>query len=107
MASDKKIKSRKIRKDLGIEKAEIKDIETAKKNKKTAEKDSIVVKNKKIKTRKLKMAIFSVEEKKLDKEIEKEDNLSVMVMVIILALCFVVGISLGYLLYRIAINGAI
>lgn len=45
-------------------------------------------------------------EQKLDKEIEIEDNLSIMVMIIILIICFLVGISLGYMLYRIAINSS-
>jgi len=46
-------------------------------------------------------------EKELDKKLERMDNISVVVMVVILILCFVVGISLGYLLWKIAINGAI
>lgn len=62
---------------------------------------------KKIKSRKICMSLSKAEEKRLDREIERDDNVSVMLIVVILALCFIVGISLGYVLYRIAINGAL
>lgn len=62
---------------------------------------------KKIKTRKIRMSLSNIEEKRLDKVIERDDNFSVGFMIIILALCFIVGISLGYLLYKIAITGRI
>ena len=45
------------------------------------------------------------EEKKLDEGIQKDDNMSIGLIILILVLCFVVGISLGYLLYKIALNG--
>lgn len=45
-------------------------------------------------------------EKKIDKEIEHENDLSITVIISILVLCFFVGISLGYMLYRIAINSS-
>lgn len=50
--------------------------------------------------------ILNNKEEQLDKEIAKEDNLSITLMVIILVVCFIVGIFLGYMLYRIAINSS-
>lgn len=47
------------------------------------------------------------QEKELDRQIEIEDNLSILVMALILVGCFIVGISLGYILYNIAINGGV
>lgn len=48
--------------------------------------------------------------RKSDKELEKEavyeDNMSILVIVIIIVLCFIVGISLGICLYRLAINNS-
>lgn len=38
-------------------------------------------------------------------ELENADTFSVVIMWIILLFCFVMGIVLGYVLYRIAING--
>lgn len=65
-----------------------------------------VKKQKKVKTRRIRMMYTDKEEKELDKAIENEENFSITVMVIILVLCFIVGISLGYVLYRIAINSS-
>jgi hypothetical protein len=62
---------------------------------------------KKSKIKKISMSLSKAEEKRLDNDIEKNDKMSIVVMGAILVLCFVVGISLGYLLYRIAINGSI
>ena len=42
----------------------------------------------------------------LEKEALQEDNISIAMIVLIIGLCFVVGISLGYILYRIAINSS-
>ena len=50
---------------------------------------------------------FNEQERELDRQIEIEDNLSVMVMAFILIGCFIVGIFLGYMLYNIAINGGV
>lgn len=63
---------------------------------------------KKIKPKKIKKEVIISDEmeQKLDKEIEHEDDLSITVMICILVLCFFVGISLGYMLYRIAINSS-
>lgn len=47
---------------------------------------------------------------KSDSELEKEaievENFSILMIIIIIGLCFVVGVSLGYLLYKIAINSS-
>ena len=42
----------------------------------------------------------------LEKEALQEENISIAMIVLIIGLCFVVGISLGYILYRIAINSS-
>lgn len=57
--------------------------------------------------RKIRMSSTLKEEQKLDSEMERSDNFSILIIVGILAICFVVGISLGYVLYKIAINGVI
>lgn len=132
MASDKKIRSRKIRKDGSIiedksrrvEKVEIvdsisnKEIRTRKiqkskivnnsnfENNNIDNKDSAVTR-KKVNARKVRMSLTKAEEKKIDKEMEQDENMSIAVMVFVLLFCFIVGISLGYLLYKIAINGAL
>ena len=62
--------------------------------------------NKNLKGRKLKVTNEDLDEKKLDKEIENEDNLSITLMIVILLACFVVGGILGYMLYRIALNSS-
>lgn len=66
-----------------------------------------MAKMKKVKSRKIKMALTKAEEKKLDNDLEKSDNFSVALMLVILISCFVIGIALGYFLYKIAIFGAI
>ena len=47
---------------------------------------------------------------KTDEELERdaiqEENFSILMIIIIIFLCFVVGVSLGYILYRIAINSS-
>ena len=90
MASAKKIKARKIKK--------VSDI--------NQESDLLENKeNRKIKPKKIRMSFSKVEEKKMDEAIARDDNVSIALIVLILAVCFVVGITLGYILYRIAITG--
>ena len=61
----------------------------------------------KSKGKRISMSLSKAEEKRLDNDMEKNDKMSIFVMIGILVLCFVVGISLGYLLYKIAMTGAI
>ena len=90
MASAKKIKARKIKK--------VSDI--------NQESDLLENKeNRKIKPNKIRMSFSKNEEKKMDEAIARDDNVSIALIVLILAVCFVVGITLGYILYRIAITG--
>ena len=90
MASAKKIKARKIKK--------VSDI--------NQEFDLLENKeNRKIKPKKIHMSFSKDEEKKMDEAIARDDNVSISLIVLILAVCFVVGITLGYILYRIAITG--
>ena len=90
MASAKKIKARKIKK--------VSDI--------NQESDLLENKeNRKIKPKKIRMSFSKAEEKKMDEAIARDDNVSIALIVLILAVCFVVGITLGYILYRIAITG--
>ena len=46
------------------------------------------------------------EDQKLDRQLENDDNMSFAVIILILIVCFVVGIFVGYLLYRVAINNS-
>lgn len=92
MANEVKIKTRKLNKKDNV----VIDVDNKEK-----------VADKKVKTRKIRMSLSKAEEQKLDKAMEKEEKMSIMLIVIILALCFIVGISLGYILYRIALTGAI
>lgn len=90
MASAKRIKARKIKK--------VSDI--------NQESDLLENKeNRKIKPKKIRMSFSKDEEKKMDEAIARDDNVSIALIVLILAVCFVVGITLGYILYRIAITG--
>ena len=43
---------------------------------------------------------------KLDKELETEDNMSFAAIILILVVCFAIGIVVGYLLYRLAIDNS-
>ena len=47
---------------------------------------------------------------KTDKELENEaimeENFSIALLVLIIGLCFLVGVGLGYALYRLAINSS-
>lgn len=45
-----------------------------------------------------------IRETKADREIEQSDNFSVAMMFIIIIICFVLGIAIGYILYNIAIS---
>lgn len=101
MSDTKRIKSRKIKgvlisKDDKLKESSINNV--TEKNKDLS--------NKKIKSRKIKMSFIDKEEEKMDKQIELEDNFSMAAMIGILVVCFIVGISLGYILYRIAINSS-
>ena len=103
MASVKKIKSRKLKKSNDVDDVVL---EISNEDKKTCvdKKEGNI---KKVRTKKIRMSLSKTEEQKLDKDMEREDKMSVMVIVMILGLCFIVGISLGYVLYRIALTGAI
>lgn len=57
--------------------------------------------------KKIKMSLSKSEEQKLDKEARMDDNFSIVMIIIILVLCFIVGITLGFLLYQLAITGGI
>ena len=112
MASVQKIKQRKIHVNVEDKKERrvcgrvIRDIE----------KDNFVSKNdeieektlyKKVKGRKLKdYEKERREEEKLDKVIENEDNFSIGLIVLILVICFAVGILVGYILYQLAIDSS-
>ena len=61
---------------------------------------------KSLKGKKIKAFNVNLEEQKLDRQYEKEDNLPVAMMVLILVSCFVIGGFIGYMLYRIALNSS-
>lgn len=121
--STEKIKSRKINKENKV--LEDKDSKVSKKKNPKSKKKTLddvlgkvdtsrsialerrVISTKKsLKGKKIKSSNLYLEEKKLDKEYEKEDNLSVTMMILILVACFVIGGILGYMLYRIAMNSS-
>lgn len=60
----------------------------------------------KIKGQKIKEKVLYEEEEVTDNELENEETMSIAVILLILIVCFVVGIVLGYLLYHIAINSS-
>ena len=101
MSDIRKVKSRKIRNNSV---SEIKDLDDNKDINDYV--DGIEKTPKKVKTRKIKMSFTAKEEEKIDHQMEKEENISIVVMLIILIFCFIIGISLGYMLYRIAINSS-
>lgn len=70
------------------------------------QRESISSASKKIGTRKIRLEKVEDEEQVLDHEIEQEETISITVMVLILVACFVVGIVLGYMLYRLAIDSS-
>lgn len=121
--STEKIKSRKINKKNEVLKdkeskvSKKKDTKTTKKNlddvlgkvdasRSVALERRTISTKKSLKGKRIKASNLNLEEKKMDKEYEKEDNLSVTMMVLILVACFVVGGILGYMLYRIAMNSS-
>lgn len=105
MVSNKKIKSRKLNKNSVSTKDNLEHIEELSLISDDNTKNNM--KNKKIKSKKISMSLTKKEEKDLDNYIEKSDNISIVVIAAILIVCFIVGISLGYILYRISINGSI
>ena len=44
---------------------------------------------------------------KIEQEAIQDENISILFIILILVLCFIAGISLGYCLYKIALNSAI
>lgn len=101
MSDIRSVKSRRINKNTILK---VKDLED---NKDISESvKSMQETPKKVKARKIKMSFTAKEEEKIDHQMEKEENISIAVMLIILVFCFIIGMSLGYMLYRIAINSS-
>lgn len=71
---------------------------------KTLDKDVIDKKNE-VSKKKIRMSLSKKEEKALDKAAERDDDMSILAIILILVICFIVGILLGCFLYKIAING--
>ncbi len=74
------------------------------------EENNFKIRKRKISSKELKNdtydEVLDKEEAIADEKIENEETLSVAVVVVILLICFLVGILLGYLLYHIAINSS-
>lgn len=101
MSEIKKVKSRKLKKDVSSLEKDLKI------NNDTLEKIEVTNKvAKRIKPKKIKMSFTNKEEKQIDHQMETEENISIVVMLLILVVCFILGITLGYMLYRIAINNS-
>lgn len=71
--------------------------------------ENLVVSSNKKKTKKhkVKLSMSKAEEMRLDQMIANDDGILVSIIVIILSLCFLAGIFLGCVLYRIALNGGL
>ena len=106
MANVNKVKARKIRMMETVNDEDFDEVKVEQGKSEVKETKSSVSK-KKVGPRKIRMSFTKAEEQKMDKEIEVSDNMSMGVIVLILVICFVVGIALGYFLYKIAINGAL
>lgn len=68
-------------------------------------KTDIDVDNKRVKDKNICMSLSKNEEQRINSVTEKEDKMSIFIILMILVVCFTVGIYLGWLLYRIAIIG--
>ena len=101
MANDKKIKSRKLKKNANIVDKNLESL--------VVDKNNLIdeTNNKCLRNKKICMSLSKAEEKKIDNDMVREEKISITVIVIILFFCFVVGISLGYILYKLAITGSI
>lgn len=99
-----KVKTRRIKKPRrkGISFTQAINVSEIKKaSEKVAEKEKIKIKGKKIKEK-----VIDEREKVTDNELENEETMSIAVVLVILFVCFLIGILLGYLLYHIAINSS-
>lgn len=68
--------------------------------------DRKIEKVKSSKIRKSSFNSFANDEKALEKEATQEENMSILGICLIVIMCFVVGITLGICLYRLAINNS-
>lgn len=97
-----KVKTRKIKKPRrkGISFTQAINVSEIKKASEKA------VEKEKIRGKKIKKKVIDEEEKVTDNSLETEETMSIAVILLILLLCFIVGVVLGYLLYHIAINSS-
>lgn len=97
-----KVKTRKIKKPRrkGISFTQAINVSEIKKASEKA------VEKEKIRGKKIKEKVIGEEEKVADNALETEETMSIAVILLILLLCFIVGVVLGYLLYHIAINSS-
>lgn len=97
-----KVKTRKIKKPRrkGISFTQAINVSEIKKASEKA------VEKEKIRGKKIKEKVIDEEEKVTDNALETEETMSIAVILLILFLCFIVGVVLGYLLYHIAINSS-
>ena len=70
-------------------------------------KTDIVEDNKRVKKKRICMSLSKNEEQRINSVTEKEDKMSIFIILMILVVCFTVGIYLGWLLCRIAIIGSV
>lgn len=70
------------------------------------DKIEVIEDTKKNKSRKVRVDTTSMKETTDDKIQESVENISIVMIIFIILACFVVGITLGFLLYRIAINNS-
>lgn len=115
----RQVKSGKIR--INIE--DVEDVNKIKKVEKVTDKENNIGSKKMVKSSKIridnknftsmeeefvksKVTSAKIRETKADKEIEQSDNISILMMVVVIIICFIVGIALGYVLYNISISSS-
>lgn len=106
MANVKKSKQKKKHKKQAVVDVNKRNKKVVNKDRNVKQKDAAKGNNRDtVKVKKISMSLSKAEEQEINKATEREDSVSVFVMVLVLIFCFVCGISLGYLLYKIAISG--
>lgn len=105
-----KVRKRKINNNSDLEREEIVDVYSPKTIKRGKIKYSSLKKNKyddfAIQKDFSALNMDTTLEEKVDREINAEDNLSIGVIILILFVCLILGIFIGYVLYRLALSNS-
>ncbi len=105
-----KVRKRNINNNSDLEREEIVDVYSPKTIKRGKIKYSSLKKNKyddfAIQKDFSALNMDTTLEEKVDREINAEDNLSIGVIILILFVCLILGIFIGYVLYRLALSNS-